>query len=129
MLLQEGIQAVREKASFLERELREQLADARNFLEEERHQRRTAEASLARQLAEAKADASALRIRLATNEDTQQQHEVLTAAPTLLRLHRQSLCASFGIGLQKVSAKSLQRALPALFRGCQHRYSCTGSSL
>ena len=74
---------MREKASFLERELREQLADARNFLEEERRQRRLAEASLARQLAEAKADASALRIRLATNEDTQQQHEVVAALPRL----------------------------------------------
>ena len=73
-VLQEGIQAVRERASFLERELREQLADARKFLEEERGQRRAAEASLGRQLAQAQADASALRARLA--EDTQQQHEV-----------------------------------------------------
>ena len=39
MVLQEGIQAVREKASFLERELREQVAAAHEFMEEERRQR------------------------------------------------------------------------------------------
>ena len=83
---------MRDKASFLERELREQLADARRYLEEERVQHRAAESSLACQLAEARADASALRVRLAANEDTQQQHEVITTAHALLRVHMQFLC-------------------------------------
>ncbi len=104
---------MRERASFLERELREQLADARTFLEEERRQRRAAEASLARQLAEAEADASALRLRLATNEDAQQQHEVVTAAPAPLRLHC-SMCI-----LLSRSAQSLdgQFWIASIYRG------------
>ena len=72
---------MREKASFLERELREQVADARKFLEEERRQRRAAEVALARQLAEARAESGTLRARLAAAEDSQQQQEVGTAAP------------------------------------------------
>lgn len=45
--VQEGIKAVREKASFLEAELRAQLEDARGFLADERRQRRAAEAAVA----------------------------------------------------------------------------------
>lgn len=75
---QEGIQAVREKASFLEHELREQLADARRFLEDERAARRAAEASLATQLEQARADAGALRLRLIAAKDSDNHREVCT---------------------------------------------------
>lgn len=94
--LQEGIQAVREKASFVERELREQLADVRGYLEEERQQRRSAETSLARQLQQAQADASALRARLAAAEETQGQREVCESAHSHLHnwrsVPRSQLC-------------------------------------
>ena len=75
---QEGIQAVREKASFLEHELREQLTDARRFLEDERAARRAAEASLATQLEQARADAGALRVRLIAAKDSDNHREVCT---------------------------------------------------
>lgn len=68
LLLQEGLRAVREKAGFLEAELRGQLADARAFLADERQNRRAAEAALAtseaclrRSLDSARAEAAALR--------------------------------------------------------------------
>lgn len=78
---QEGIQAVREKASFLEHELREQLADARRFLEDERAARRAAEASLAAQLEQARADAGALSARLTAAKDSDNHREVRTCIP------------------------------------------------
>ena len=78
---QEGIQAVREKASFLEHELREQLADARRFLDDERTARRAAEASLAAQLGQAPADAGALRAPLTAAEDSDSHREVRTCIP------------------------------------------------
>ena len=78
---QEGIQAVREKASFLEHELREQLADARRFLEDERAARRAAEASLAAQLEQARADAGALRARLTAAKDSDNHREVRICIP------------------------------------------------
>ena len=66
--MQEGLKAVREKAGFLEAELRGQLADARAFLADERQIRRTAEAALAtseaalrRSLDSAQAETAALR--------------------------------------------------------------------
>jgi len=46
-MLQEGLKAVREKAVFLEQELRAQLQDTRRFLEDERSQRRATEAAMA----------------------------------------------------------------------------------
>lgn len=65
---QEGLRAVRDKASFLGEELRSQLAEAREFLAEERQLRRAAEAAardaredLSRHLEQASADVSTLR--------------------------------------------------------------------
>ena len=72
---------MREKASFLEKELREQLADTRSFLEEERRQRRAAEASLAQQLAQVQTDAAALRSRLVNAEGARKHHEVGYSGP------------------------------------------------
>jgi len=66
--VQEGLRAVRDKASFLGEELRSQLAEAREFLAEERRLRRAAEAAakdaeadLCRRLEQASADISTLR--------------------------------------------------------------------
>ena len=105
---------MREKASFLERELREQVAAAHEFMEEERRQRRAAEASLARQLAEARADASALRACLATAGDTQQQQEVVTAAPPQLSLHMQCGSASHRQDLHGLLCCRVDRRFPEI---------------
>ena len=80
-LLQEGLQAVREKASFLEGELRGQLADARGALEAERTQRRAAEAALAPQLRQARSEAAALQAGRASAREAQEQQQV--RAPSL----------------------------------------------
>ena len=74
--LQEGLQAVREKASFLEGELRGQLADARGALEAERAQRRAAEAALAQQLRQARSETAALQAGRASTREAQEQQQV-----------------------------------------------------
>ena len=74
--LQEGIQAVRDKASFLEGELRGQLADARGALEAERAQRRAVEAALAQQLRQAQSEAAALQAGRAFAREAQEQQQV-----------------------------------------------------
>ena len=74
--LQEGLQAVREKASFLEGELRGQLADARGALEAERAQRRAAEAALAQQLRQAQHETAAIQAGRASAREAQEQQQV-----------------------------------------------------
>lgn len=74
--LQDGLQAVREKALFLEGELRGQLADARGALEVERAQRRAAEAALAQQLRQTRSEAAALQAGRAFAREAQEQQQV-----------------------------------------------------
>ncbi|CAK0784596.1 hypothetical protein CVIRNUC_007800 [Coccomyxa viridis] len=78
-LSKDGLQAVREKALFLEGELRGQLADARGALEVERAQRRAAEAALAQQLRQTRSEAAALQAGRAFAREAQEQQQAREA--------------------------------------------------